>query len=63
MEEELQGGRMGMLGAAGRVAGPSETPWSLVVAGSLVEEVKSGKEDDLRALDGRQIELEHLFAM
>lgn len=52
MEEDLWGGRIGMLEAARRVARPSETPRSLVVAGAFVEEVKRGKEDDLRVLDG-----------
>lgn len=47
MEEELRGGRMGMLGATGWVARPSETPRPLVVAGPLVEEMKRGEEDEL----------------
>lgn len=47
MEEELRGGRIGMLRAGGRVARPPETPLSLVVAGSLVEEVKGCEEDEL----------------
>lgn len=47
MEEEQRGGRIRMLEATGRVARPSETPWSLVVAGSLVEEMKGSEEDEL----------------
>lgn len=47
MEEEKWGGRIRMLEAAGRVARPSETPRSLVVAGPLVEEMKRGEEDEL----------------
>ena len=46
MEEELWGGRTGMLEATGRVAGPSELPWSLVLAVPLVEVVKRCKEDE-----------------
>ncbi len=63
MEEEQWGGRMGMLEALGWMARPSETPRSLVVAGSLVEEMKRGEEDELRLLDGGQVELEHIFAV
>lgn len=47
MEEELWGGRIGMLGVTGWVARPSETPRSLLVAGPLVEEMKRGEEDEL----------------
>lgn len=36
-----------MLGFAGRMAGPSETPRLLVVARPLVEEMKRGVEDEL----------------
>lgn len=63
MEEELRGARIGMLEAAGWVARPSETPQSLVLAGALVEVMKRGGEDELRILDGRQVELEHVFAV
>ena len=63
MEEELRGGGIGMLEAAGWVARPSETPQSLVVAGALVEVVKRGGEDEFWFLDGRQVELEHVFAV
>lgn len=63
MEEEQRGGRMGMLEAAGWMARTSETPRSLVVAGPLVEEMKRGEEDELRLLDGGQVELEHIFAV
>lgn len=34
-----------------------------MVARPLVEEVKSGKEDELRILDGGQVELEHILSM
>ena len=52
-----------MLEAGGRVARPSETPRSLLVAGPLVEKMKRGEEDELGGLDGGQVELEHFFAM
>lgn len=54
---------MGVLEAAGRVARPSETPRPLLVALPLVEEVERRREDELRVLDGGQVELEHFFAM
>ena len=54
---------MGVLWAARWVAGLTETPWSLVVAGSLVKKVKRGEKDDLRVLDGGQVELEHVFTL
>ena len=63
MEEELWGGGVGMLEAAGRVARPSETPRPLVVAGPLVEEMKRGEEDELGFLDRGEVELEHIFAV
>lgn len=42
MEEKLWGWRIGML-----VARPSETPWPLMVAGPLVEEMEGGEEYEL----------------
>lgn len=45
------------------VAGPSETPHSLSVPRSLVEEVKRGKENELRVWDGGQVEQEDIFAL
>lgn len=52
-----------MLEAAGWMARLSKTPRSLVVARPFVQEMKRGEEDELRFLDGGQVELENISAL